>query len=879
MKERLMKALPHVVAVILFAVISTVFYQPVLDGYTLKQGDIENFMGMSKELRDYREMTGEEALWTNSAFGGMPAYQISVIHSSNLLKKVESVYSLFLPKPINLMFIAMLGFYILLLCVKVNPWVAIPGAIAFGLATIHMLYIGAGHTAKVKAVAYMAPVMGGVLLTLRGKLITGASLTAFFLGLHLSANHLQMTYYLLILLIFVGVAEAIRLIKEKQIPYLGKSVVVLIIAAGIGLLPSMSNLMTTYEYSKYTTRGDSELTITPNGEEKVDASGLDQSYILEYSMSKGEFWSFLIPDAKGGMSGYIGNDRSLLNEIGRDYREAISQQNRYWGDQRYTGGAFYFGALVVLLFLLALVFLKETALKWSLFILTVVAIMLSWKEPNGLGQFFLDSVPMYSQFRDTKMILMLVMIIMPFLGFVFLDRLIKSETVNKKALFISSGVIVVIMIAVTAAPSSFFQMLSNGEIQQFGDILSQDNLDSRQENYIYGIMESLEVVRAEIFRADAIRSLIFILIGLSFVILLALKKLNYKFVLPAIGVLLLVDLWTVNRRYLDNENLARNGRWQEEWKYLHPFSPSAADMNILNSEQAQNTQLAKKVEEAEEAVELQKGKRNEELNSKLIDEAAFKTMNFNTNFRVLNMGNPFNEATTSFWHKSIGGYHGAKLKRFQELTEFYLSSEMSAFASEAQNLGLMQAFANTRLLNMLNMKYLIYNPEQSPLANPFSQGNAWFARDIEWVPDANTEMQTLADVDLQVTAVVDERFRTQLDGVSGADSTAVVEMNSYLPNRLEYSANSATGGLVVFSEIHYPEGWKATIDGEEAEIIRTNYLLRGLKVPPGTHEIVMSFEPSSFETGSILSLIGSLLVLLLLLGTGVRELMQPGSKE
>ena len=365
MKVKLLKALPHIAAILLFASISIAYFSPVLDGYTLKQGDIENFMGMSKELRDYRELTGEEALWTNAAFGGMPAYQISVIHNSNLLKQVDRLYSLYLPRPINLMFMAMLGFYILLLCMRVNPWVAIPGAIAFGLGTIHVMYIGAGHVGKVKAIAYMAPVLGGMLLTLRGKLIGGAALTALFVGLQLSANHLQMTYYLLYLLLFVGVAEAVRLIKEGQLNYLLKSAGVLAIAALLGVLPSMSNLLTTYEYSKYTTRGESELTITPNGDPREDQVGLDKAYILDYSLARGEFWSMWIADAKGGSSGYIGNDRTLLKTVGRDYQEAISQQNRYWGDQRFAGGSFYFGAAVVFLFLLSLVFLKETALKFA----------------------------------------------------------------------------------------------------------------------------------------------------------------------------------------------------------------------------------------------------------------------------------------------------------------------------------------------------------------------------------------------------------------------------------------------------------------------------------------------------------------------------------
>lgn len=864
MKQKLMPILPHIVAVVLFAAISMAFYQPVLEGYALKQGDIENYLGMSKELRDYRDMNGEEALWTNSLFSGMPAFQISVYHSMNLLKQVEKVYSLFLPRPINFMFLAMLGFYILLLCMRVNPWVAIPVSIAYGLATIHILFTGAGHTAKVKAIAYMAPVLGSVLLTLRGRLLAGSALTALFLGLHLNANHLQMTYYLLILLLIVGIAEAIRLIMEKKHIFLLKAAGMLILGAVIGILPSSSNLLTTYEYSQNTTRGESELTIDPRGEPRTDQEGLAPSYMLEYNMARGEFWSFWIPDIKGGFSSYIGNDREVLKNVDRDYREAISQQSRYWGSQSFTGGAFYFGAAVVFLFLLGMFFMKDNALRFSMLIVTLLAVMLSWKEPNGIGEFFMDSVPMYTKFRDTKMILVLVMLIMPFIAALFIDELIKKK-IALKNLLIGSGGLALLLIILISTPSTFFDFIAPAEQAQFTDILGQEGIDSRQESYIYGIIDSLKEVRQEIFRADAVRSLIITLIAAILVILLAMKKLSYKIALPALGLLFMIDLWTVNRRYLDNDNLKRNPRWVEAWEYMHPFSPSSADMNILNNEQSQDSGLADAIAEAEESLDVPQGRKDKEFRERMINEAAFRTLNFASNYRVLNLNNPFNDAVTSFWHKSIGGYHGAKLKRYQEIIDFHLSEEMQQFAGAAQEGGVMEAFSKFKVLNMLNTKYVIYSPDQAPLFNPLAQGNAWFVNDVRYVPDADTEIQELALVDLNTTALVDERYERTLVESNGADSAATIELLSYSPNELVYESRSDNGGFAVFSEIYYPSGWTATIDGEEELIVRTNYLLRGMQIPAGKHQIVFRFDSPNFAFGSILSLIGSLLVFVLLL--------------
>lgn len=870
MKELLKKALPHIIAIALFAAAAIAFFSPVFDGYALKQGDIENYLGMSKELRDYREVYHEEALWTNSMFGGMPGYQISVIHSANLIKHVDRLICLYLPRPVDTVFVSMLGFYILLLCFRVNPWIAIPAAIVFGLGSVNILYLSAGHTAKIKALAYMAPTLGGLYLTYRGKLLSGLALTALFLCLHLSANHLQMTYYLFFLLLFAAIGESVRLLLKKQImPWL-KSSAVLALAGVIGLLPTMSNLLTTYEYAKYSTRGKTELTLKSESQERERPEmGLDKDYILQYSMAKGEFLSILIPDIKGGAAGQIAEDRSLVAGVDKEYREAVGQQNRYWGEQNYSGGAFYFGAAMFVLFLLGMAVLKDREFKWTLFALGVICVMLSWRETNWLGDFFLNDVPMYSQFRDTKMILVLLMIIVPLIGARFLNELFSEGSVKVKPILIGSSALLLLLLLFTAKPDAFFDFISNQEKTFFAEYLDNDKIDPAQQDFIIGIMDRLELVRQDILRADVFRSILLILIISTLVILAALKKLKIQVALPILAIVMVFDVWSVDRRYLDTDNLKKNPRWKESWMAMHPFSPSDADLMILENGKQDFPDLISNYESAIKELNLPEGRQNKDLRNRITQEIYFRELNFTSNYRVLNFGNPFNEANTSFFHKSIGGYHGAKLKRFQELTEIHLEKELSQFAQIAQTSGVEMAFSQSRMLNMLNTRYVIADPTRPPLENPFALGNAWFVDSAVWASDADDEMSQMANFDPENTAIIDERFKSQINEVLPVDSLAAVSLTSYLPNHLEYTCNSSTGGLIVFSEVYYPEGWNAYIDSEPADYIRLNYLLRGMKVNKGEHKIEFKFEPQSFKTGSTVSMAGSVLLLLLCLGSFV----------
>lgn len=898
MKKYFLPALPHLSAIVIFVALSSIFFAPVFKGYSLRQSDIRNYLGMSKELRDFREANEEQSLWTNSMFGGMPAYQISTVHDSNYLRRVDRLMGLYLPRPVDTLFIAMLGFYILLLCLRVNPWVAIAASAVFGLGSVNILYLEAGHTAKVKAIAYMAPVLGGMYLTYRGKLLAGLAVTALFAALQLSANHFQMSYYLLFLLVFAAIGEAIRMIRKGEISRWLKGSVGLALAGVLAVLPSMSNILTTSEYSKYTTRGETELTIVPEGVDEANRSndGLDQDYILQYSFARGEFWSMIIPDVKGGNTSRLGDSPSALKGVDQQYRETLAQQNRYWGEQNFSGGAFYFGAAMFMLFILGLVFLKDKEFKWALLALTLLCVFLSWKDVNGIGQFFLDKFPLYSKFRDTKMILVLAMLIIPLIGARFIDQSLK-EKLNLRHAAITGGALLALLLVFAAAPKSIFSFMSSSEISMFDEYLAgiQEDVDrlkleekdasgssvgesirqeisqkGQEEDFIYGLMDELEKVRVGIFQEDVMRTIMFVALAAILALLLIAGKIKTALALPLLGIILLADLWTVDRRYLSNDNLKRSPHWVEKWQADHPFQASEADKQILQKEVLSSPETGEKMEKAVAALDLPSDRKLEELRNRLGDEVRFRELNLAGSYRVLGFRNPFADASVSYFHKSVGGYHGAKLRRYQELIEFHLQEELQLFAEVAQTRGLLAGFDTTRLLNMLNTKYVIVDPAAAPLENPNALGNAWFAPEVAWAKDADEEMQLLGSFDPASEVIVDERFRNLIpENLESTvpDSLAAVVLNSYAPNELRYTAQSANGGIIVFSEIHYPVGWQAFVDGNPVEHLRVNYLLRGLAVGPGSHEIEFRFDPESFRKGSLYSKAGSVLVLLLCLGT------------
>lgn len=860
-KSLILRALPHVAAIGIFIILACAFLHPIFDDFVLNQGDIRTFTGMSKEIIDARDTLGEEPLWTNSMFGGMPAWQIAAKHPGNWVKTIDRIIKLGLPRGIDLLFVAMLGFYILLQCLRVNPWLSIPIAAVYGLGSIFILYFGAGHTSKVYALAYMAPALGGVFLTLRGKLWLGAGLTALFGSLHLAANHLQMTYYFLFLLAAVGIAELVRLVLDKKVVYAAQAAGMLVVAGILAVLPNMGNILTTYEYSAYSTRGKSELTITAPGKETAAAEdGLDPAYMLEYSMARGEFWSFMIPDVKGGKSAYLGDDKDALAGVKGEMRHVLAQQMRYWGDQSSTGGAFYIGVLICLFFFLWYFVPGQWPLKVALALLAVVVVMLSWRYPNGLGNFFIDSFPLYNKFRDTKMILVLLMLVLPLGAALFLDDLVKGNILSghRKFLFIGSGAMVAILGLFLLAPGSFFSFSNAAESQMFDYYLEQSAENPEQEDFIYAIMDELPVARQKIFAADTQRALLLVLLGVAGLVLVLMRWLKPVIVIPVLGLVMLIDIWSVDRRYLSTDNPRKNPSWIASAQMEFPFAPTTADMDILTKESQGTPGLLDKIEAASSKVK--KGKNAEARQA----AAAFGVLGLNTNYRVLTMQNPFSEASIAYFHKSVGGYHGAKIKRYQELIDHCLLPEMQQLAADAQAVGLPGAFAKAQTLGMLNTRYVIPNPDAAPLQNPSAMGNAWFVLGVLWAEDADDEMETLADADLHTQAVIDQRMADVLTEPAAVDSMASVLMEHYKPNELTYRTSSDADGLVVFSEIFYDKGWNCYLDGQLVPHGRANYVLRAVNVPRGEHEVVFRFEPATYRTGNSIAHAGSALLLLLL---------------
>lgn len=806
-KHFIKSILPHLIAILTFLALSAIYFSPQLKGYILHQGDLINYKGMSKEIRDFREETGEEALWTNSMFGGMPAYQISVKHQ-NVIDSVENAILKVIPRPIGYMFFLMLGFYILLLCFDVKPWLAIIGAIAFGLSSLNVLYLGGGHNAKVHAISYIPPMVGGIYYAYRKNIAIGSTVFALFLSLNLAANHLQMTYYFLFLVLAIAVVEFVRAYKQQILSKFVKTSAILVLAGILGALPSFSNLYLTYNYSKHTTRGESELTISAdqNKRSKTENDALDRDYIKQYSLSHGEVWSLIIPDVKGGKMNLIGNKKDILDQVDPQYRNMVAQQPSYWGEQMSSGGAFYFGASVFLLFLLGMFFVKDK-MKWALFAVSLLAVFLSWKH-SSLVDWFIDNFPLYNKFRDTKMMLILAQLSFPLLGMLFVNRLLTNPIDKKRFLYVSGGLLG-LLVLFYIMPTVWFSFFSTGEVSQFNKLMANYKGNPNAISQIRDLKSEIVNARIGIFKQDVLRSLFFIAATATVLYLFMVKKLKKNSFIVVLALIVLVDLWFVDRRYLNDDNFMSKRQAKE------PFQMTQADQYILQDK--------------------------------------------DPNFRVFNLTlNAFSDASTSYFHKSIGGYHGAKLKRYQELIEFQISKN------------------NMDVLNMLNTKYFIV-PDQNkqPIAqlNPEALGNAWFVEDYRIVPDADAEITALSSFNPDREAIVDERFGKYVKGKTFTDDTlSSINLDSYKPNHLIYSAKCNDEKLAVFSEIYYPDGWQAYIDGQPTDHFRVNYVLRAMVIPEGEHTIEFKFEPKEYYMSNTISLISSIVLLLFVLFVFGREI-------
>jgi hypothetical protein len=873
---------PHAVAILSLVILSSVYFSPLWQGYDLDQNDIVQWRGMSQELSNYRELHNEEALWSNSMFGGMPAYQVSTEHNANLLRPILLTLRLGLPGAIGTLFLCFLGYYILGLCLRLGPWYSLVGAVAFGFATINILYLGAGHTGKVTAIAFLAPALGGFILAFRGKAYLGGAIFMLFLGLNIAANHLQMTYYLAFLLIAVAIGESVRLLVGKQLKALIMSLAVLAVASIVAVLPSASNLMTTFEYSKYTTRGSSDLTLKPKESSNIEQEGLSGSYILDYNFASGEQWSLLIPNAKGGASSAIGDknkdaipNAAKGNKNVNKFKDDLKGTNSYWGAQRFTGGAFYFGAGIMTLFILAFVGLKD-GIKWPFLIITLLALGLCLKEMTGLNSMFIEKIPMYNKFRDSKMILVLIQVMAAAMGMMFLKKLVEGEIAwgekGKKILTGAVAVFAVVIMYLYVSPSSTGTMISPQEQEQF-DQMSKSG-PKEQAAMVEDYSSALQDVRAEIFKADAKRSLFLVLLVSGGVLaLLYVKNSTLKMaILPVIGVIALFDGFSVSRRYLNLEK--EKGAYKKfvslEEKEI-PVKPSAADFSILDLEKPAVADFDNKSNALEQALTNSGIYDHVKTKGALKEVANFGALQLNSDFRVARLGNPFNDAETSFFHKSIGGYHGAKLKRFQEVIDFHLAEELDSALAYLQAGTFDSLGESLSMLNMLNTKYYIGNPEQPAIPNKFAMGNAWFVSKVRTTNNSDEEMIALGEIDSKIEATTQVSFGTQFHAAQSAvDSTASVRMLAYETKVLRYEVNntSAEAQPVVFSEIYYPEGWICRIDGNEVDAARVNYVLRGAMVPAGTHTVEWSFEPKVWEKGTTISYAGSALLFALLAFAG-----------
>lgn len=934
MKDRLIGLLPHGAAVLLFLIVSSIYFSPVFDGYQVRQHDIETYMGMSKELRDFNALseTGE-TLWTNSLFGGMPTYQIHAAHPGNWLRTIEKIFQLGLPRPVNILFAAMLGFYILCQCVRANPWLSLVGAMAFGLISFNVLYIGAGHMSKVNAMVYMAPALGGVLLAFRGRWLQGAAVTALFVGLQISANHLQMTYYLLYLLAFAALGETVRLIQAGKVQSLARVLPALLVGGLIGVLPNFSNLSTTNAYGKYTTRGPSELTIQPDGSPLEESSnGLDKAYILQYSMGLGELWAMAIPNAKGGTSGVVISDEALVEKLKLDDRSMANYVIRYWGEQSFSGGSFYYGVILCMLFILGLVLWKSVT-RWFFLALIVLAMLLSLKDAGGLTDFFIEQVPLFSKFRDTKMMLVVAQVLMPFIAVMGLQQLLFTgeKTEWKRPVMIAGGGVVVLMLLFMVAPSAFFnftldsdeaghrriiepqftQQLQQEAFQSAQQLAAQspgtsletvfyqemDRLKPKYDAQIDGLVEDIlyEVVptRMAIFKSDATRSLLFVLGAFAVLLAFTFERAGKYAVVGALGILMLMDVLPIDLRYLNTDKV--KGRYTYFTKAVDHYFPHEADAADLQVLAAESERLAG-FEETKGALLDTYRQRLDSKRAAGLDKveqaAAFGALGLHSNFRVLRFSSLQDvspaeltgDGRTPYFHKSLGGYHGAKLRRFQDLIDFHLTREMRQFNASVQSLGPVAAMSAMPVVNMLNTRYLLLPGQRAgdaPLAmeNVMANGVAWMISDVEWAADANEEITQLSEIDPRNTAVIDRTFESMVPQVVEADSTAIIYLDTYAPNEVSYVAESSKAQVVVFSEIWFPVGWQAYIDDQPVDHYRANYVLRALTMPAGDHTITFRFEPSTYETGNTVSAIGSVLLLLLLLGTVYQSWRAPAVSE
>ena len=798
--------LPDVLAVILFALLAFAYFYPAdFEGRILYQHDTSAGVGAGQEGKEYYERTGERTRWTNALFSGMPTYQLAPSYNSTLtVSTVEKAYHLWLPDNVWYLFVYLLGFYILLRAFDFRQSLAALGSIVWAFSTYFLIIIAAGHLWKVMALAYLPPLIAGIVLAFRGKYLWGFVVTAIFAALEIHANHMQMTYYYMFIILFMVVAYLVEAIRQKRMAHFLKALCVCIVGGLLGVLVNLSNIYHTWQYSQQTMRGGSEL-VKADGTQP--STGLDREYITQWSYGISETWTLLIPNAKGGshneqLKDYSGAMSASVSDP--QLKEFCSQWYPYWGEQPFTAGPVYVGAFVVMLFVLGL-FIVKGPLKWALLGVTVLSILLSWgKNFMGLTDLFIDFMPMYSKFRTVSSILVIAQFSIPLLAMLALKKVINEpELLTKKIKYVyaSFGLTAGFCLLFALMPTTFFSFVSEGDTMRLSRYVNDPQVMGM-------VTDNLSKMRIPVFTADCWRSFIIIVIGTLLLLLYKAKKLKALPTIGLIAALCLVDMWLVNKRYLNDSMFVDKSIRQTS----HAIKP---------------------------------------VNQLILQDT-------DPDYRVLNFtSDTFNENETSYYHKSIGGYHAAKLGRYNDLISAYISPEMQravqAINESAGNIDLVPGDSLWPVINMLNTRYFIVSNEMA-LTNPHAMGNAWLVNRVSYVTSANEELAALGTIDLRCEAVADQQFREVLGEAALQDSTTNVQLTSYEPNQLKYSVDSRSGGVLVFSEIYYPE-WTATVDGQPVELGRVNYVLRALHIDGGHHEVVLSFFPASVTTTETIAFI------------------------
>ena len=795
MKFSFKTILPHLIIIVGFVLASLLYFSPVLQGKQIFQSDIMQYIGMAEQQKEFAAQTGKETYWTNSAFGGMPTYQLGAKYEHNYIKKLDLTLR-FLPRPADYLFLYLIGFYILLLSLKVDFKLAALGALAFGFSTYLIIILGVGHNAKAHAIAYMPLVLSGILLTFQRKYIIGFLVTAIALGLELVANHYQMTYYLMLLVLVLGVVYLYDAYKKNEIKHFFTSVGILVMAVILSIGLNATGIMATQEYVKETTRGKSDLTINPDGSPKEITSGLDKAYITEYSYGKLESFNLFIPRFMGGGSYEdVGKDSETyeyFKSLGASPVQAlqeVKQTPTYWGEQPILEAPAYVGAVIIFLFVFGL-FLVKGRLKWWLVGGVLMSLLLSYgKNLMFLTELFIDYMPLYSKFRAVSSIQVILELCIPILGIFALVKLFKEfdkKEEKLKALKYTT--------AITGGLALLF-LLFKGSLFNFVGA----NDGRYIQAYGQGFIDAVKADRMTFFNEDTLRTLMLVLLSTGVIWLFLKEKISEKLVVVAFAILIVFDLVVVDKRYVNNDD------FRPAIQVNKPYQAGPSDLEILKDE---------------------------------------------THFRVFDLTS--RDTKPSYFHNSINGYSAARMKRYDDIFNFYLANN------------------KIEVLNMLNTKYIIGQDEEGnivPYTNMEANGNAWFIKSIKEVVDANMEIQTLDTLQNKAVAVYtnqtnSERFKSNYK----VDSLAGINILKFQPNYLKYESNNVNDGFAVFSENYYKHGWQAYLDGNPVDHYRVNYILRGMEIPSGRHEIEFKFDPQVVKTGSVITLASTILFGFLVVG-------------